>query len=211
MPDIDDIIANGHNINQDATPESLTDDEKSKFAISSANSSHYTYKLVISRSNWKAQTIADGAPVFVDGKRIEPSAPAAVWTDGPFLSEDECCSWIKRAEEEGLETGDFIFKQGYGGMERMKTGARRSSATRLVVDAAFTRCMEERLASTLPATLKDGRRLLGLRESFLLSRSGESSRLVASLPLSSSQASTCTMHFHGTMKIIESLRSFHES
>jgi hypothetical protein len=107
MHDIDKIIANRNNINQDATPESLTVDEKSKFAISPDKSGLYTYKLVISSSNWKSQVIASGSVVIVDGERVEPSAPTAVWTDGPFLSEDECAMWIKRAEEEGLETGDI--------------------------------------------------------------------------------------------------------
>ena len=78
---------------------------------------------------------------------------------------------MERAENEGLETGDFIFKQGYSGFERMKTGARRSSATKLISDPSFTRSMEERLVTSLPGILKDGRRFLGLRESFLLSRS----------------------------------------
>ena len=164
---IDKIIANGHTIDQDATPDSLLPEVRKKFALSHMTDPQYR---VILRTNWKPQAIALGVPVSVDGERSEASSAVSVWTDSPFLSLQECHSLMKRAEDEGLETGDFIFKQGYSGFERMKTGARRSSATKLIHDPSFTQNMESILANTLPSMLTDGRRLLGLRETFLLSR-----------------------------------------
>ena len=69
-------------------------------------------------------------------------SPWAVWATPTLLNPEECKQWIDRAEEKGegaLETGDFIFKTGRNGFERMKTGARRHSATRLLNDEAFAK------------------------------------------------------------------------
>ncbi|KAJ8607621.1 hypothetical protein CTAYLR_005766 [Chrysophaeum taylorii] len=59
----------------------------------------------------------------------------AVWTTPVLLSAEECESWIARAAP--LEEGDFIFKVGRNGYERMSTGGRRHSHTRLLKDEKF--------------------------------------------------------------------------
>ena len=66
-----------------------------------------------------------GGEAFAEGS--SPLSPWAVWTiTGPLLDASECAAWVARADGR-LETGDFIFKTGKGGFERMATGLRRLS------------------------------------------------------------------------------------
>jgi hypothetical protein len=162
------VIANGHYIDSDASPLSLEAAQRARFALQMS-------PRFLSRRDWSPQTLVKSAFAVVRGKTMPLSSANAVWTEGPLLSRDECSLWIQRAEAldavgAGLETGDFIFKQGSGGLEKMATGARRYSATRVIVDQDFAMMMEERMAKTLPEVLNDGRKLIGIGESFLLSR-----------------------------------------
>jgi hypothetical protein len=95
-----------------------------------------------------------------------------VWTTGRLLTPAECTAWVARAEALSLERGDFIFKTGRSGFERMATGVRRYSHTRLVDDPAFAAIIEERLHAHggVPSTLADGRAFRGVRSSFLVSK-----------------------------------------
>ena len=56
-----------------------------------------------------------------------------------------CAVWVARAEELQLETGDFVFAGGSWGLSRIHTGARRHSATRMVMDEGFAALMKTRL------------------------------------------------------------------
>jgi len=78
--------------------------------------------------------------------------------------------WVRRGEELELETGDFIFAGGSWGLSRLPTGARRHSATRMVVDAEFAALMKERLHGQVPEMLAGGRAYGGVGSSFLVSR-----------------------------------------
>ena len=66
----------------------------------------------------------------------------------PFLAllpDKRCAAWVARAEELQLETGDFVFAGGSWGLSRIHTGARRHSATRMVMDEGFAALMKTRL------------------------------------------------------------------
>ena len=56
-----------------------------------------------------------------------------------------CAAWVARAEELQLETGDFVFAGGSWGLSRIHTGARRHSATSMVMDEGFAALMKTRL------------------------------------------------------------------
>lgn len=157
------VIANGWAIDVDATPETLQDKDLSRFAlvpdeeyISVDLSDKCLHHLVPGGDAWSAKS--------------NVQSPWAVWVTPPLLSPTECDEWVRRAEEQSLETGDFIFKAGRNGFERMKTGARRYSATSLIVDQAFAKVMQERIREAVPQSLSDGRSFRGVRESFLLTR-----------------------------------------
>lgn len=93
----------------------------------------------------------------------------AVWTTGQVLSATEYLAWVKRAEELELEMGDFMFAGGSWGQARLNTGARRWSATRMVVDADFAALIKDRLKG-VPTELSDCRKHGGVGSSFLVSR-----------------------------------------
>lgn len=62
-----------------------------------------------------------------------------------LLPDKRCAAWVARAEELQLETGDFVFAGGSWGLSRIHTGARRHSATRVVMDEGFAALMKTRL------------------------------------------------------------------
>jgi len=117
--------------------------------------------------------LVPGGEGFNQDGNTDVRSPWAVWTTSPLLSAEECAQWIQRAEEIELETGDFIFKTGKKGRERMQTGARRHSATRLVIDAEFAERMRERMQEQAPLQLVDGRKFCGINPQFLVTRYAE--------------------------------------
>ena len=62
-----------------------------------------------------------------------------------LLPDKRCAAWVAQAEELQLETGDFVFAGGSWGLSRIHTGARRHSATRMVIDEGFAALMKTRL------------------------------------------------------------------
>jgi len=157
------IIANGWEIDAGATPATLQAKDHSRFALTPDD--HYRAVDLTDRC---LNHLVAGGEAWIDKSEVQ--SPWAVWATPALLSPTECCQWIQRAEHEGLETGDFIFKTGRNGFERMQTGARRHSATRLIEDKAFATLMEERIREVVPKLLADGRRFRGVRQSFLLTR-----------------------------------------
>eukprot|EP00964_Phaeocystis_antarctica_P100440 scaffold66075_cov62-Phaeocystis_antarctica.AAC.3 len=91
------------------------------------------------------QTMSQAAPIAspslgqsaawaaLAGRNFQPCFPA------------RCAAWVARAEELQLETGDFVFAGGSWGLSRIHTGARRHSATRMVMDEGFAALMKTRL------------------------------------------------------------------
>ena len=63
-----------------------------------------------------------------------------------------------------------MFAGGSWGLSRIHTGARRYSATRLVVDEEFAALVKARLADQVPLELADGRKYGSVGSSFLVSR-----------------------------------------
>lgn len=157
------IIANGWAIDAGATPATLQAKDHSRFALTPDD----RYRAVDLTDRCVNHLVA-GGEAWTDKSEVQ--SPWAVWGTPTLLSPAECCQWIQRAEREGLETGDFIFKTGRNGFERMQTGARRHSATRLIEDKAFAKLMEERIREAVPKCLADGRRFRGVRRTFLLTR-----------------------------------------
>jgi hypothetical protein len=157
-------IANGHAIDPDATAESINESTKSKFAL-------------IGEKSWSID-LSDDKPRGIVPSRCrdpeeEPLSDWAVFTTGPLLSPEECQTWIKKAEHVNLETGDFIFKTGLKGYERMKTGGRRHSSTTIIEDPHFAQRVDTLLQgpdSYVPMKLSNGMEFKGVRNTFLLSR-----------------------------------------
>jgi len=157
------IIANGWEIDTAAMPETLHNKDRSRFALSPDGS----YRFV-DLTDKTLHRLVPGGKAWTD--KADVLSPWAVWATLMLLNSTECDQWIHRAEEEALETGDFIFKVGRNGFERMKTGARRHSATRLIQDEAFAKHMEDRIRGVVPPVLADGRRFQGVKPFFLLTR-----------------------------------------
>jgi len=157
------IIANGWEIDADVTPETLHDRDRSRFALSPDDS----YRSV-DLTDKRLHNLVPGGEAWTD--RADVLSPWAVWATPMLLNPTECDRWIHRAEDEALEVGDFIFKVGRHGYQRMKTGARRHSATRLIQEEAFAKLMEDRIRGVVPPVLSDGRRFQGVKPSFLLTR-----------------------------------------
>lgn len=152
-------VANGHTLDESATPATLSIEDRSRYALAPDE----TYAAVL----------LDGAPrglvAGVESHGEPPRSPWAVWATGELLSAAECAAWRER-DVALLETGDFIFAGGSWGLSRLPTGARRFSSTRMVEDAAFAALMEARLAGQVPTRLADGRAFRGVGASFLVSR-----------------------------------------
>jgi len=152
-PIIDSTIANGFHIDPNTNAATLSKEEKARFALS---------------VNPSFRKIDLGSPRIL--------APAtALFTTSQLLTSEECDEWIKRAQTTGLETGDFIFKTGEKGYEKMTTGGRRFSSTTVVSDdeSSFNRQVYEILLKDgiVPTTLADGAEVFaGIRNNFLLSR-----------------------------------------
>jgi len=157
------IIANGWEIDENATPETLHDQDRSRFALSPDDS----YRSV-DLTDKRLHHLVPGGEAWTD--KSDALSMWAVCATPMLMNPAECEQWIHRAEEEALETGDFIFKTGRNGYERMKTGARRHSATRLIQEEGFAKIMEDRLRGMVPLALADGRRFQGVKPSFLLTR-----------------------------------------
>ena len=170
-------VANGWTLRRDAVPSTLTSDERRRFALVTDDSYripglatdrdewYKTWRGVVEGGAGWASSTADGA---------EPvRSPWAVWTTGEILSKVECTTWIQWAEDEGnLETGDFVFAGGKWGHSRVPTGARRHSATRMVVNEEFAALLTKRLSSGqgVPTKLADGREYCGVGTHFLVSK-----------------------------------------
>ena len=169
-------VANGWTMRKDAAPSTLTNDERSRFALLT-DDSYRTPGIAAGPDEWYKEWrgVAEGGAGWesstADGAETVRS-PWAVWTTGELLSAAECDTWIKWAEEEGhLETGDFVFAGGKWGHSRVHTGARRHSATRIVVDDEFAALMTRRLADQgVPKQLADGREYCGVGTNFLVTK-----------------------------------------
>jgi hypothetical protein len=112
---LDAEIANGWQIDQTVTLTALLPEDRARFALSP----DATY-----RSTSSSGGVVPGGEAFDDASpRL---SEWAVWVTGPLLDASECAAWVARANG-GLETGDFIFKTGRRGFERMATGLRRLS------------------------------------------------------------------------------------
>lgn len=163
---LDREIANGWPIDEAATPATIHPADKARFALAPDESYE---ELDVSDGEWHG--VVRGGEGLAGGVGSALS-PWAVWTTAQLLTPDECRRWIERAEAEGLEKGDFIFKTGRGRFERMATGVRRQSLTRLIEDPSFVALLEARLRSSgaVPAELADGRSFRGVRSTFLITR-----------------------------------------
>ena len=164
--DIENIISNGFAIDPLASPSSLDLNTKRKFALRS-NGCQWN----ISPQNF----LESAALVKEDSSGLKNNGidfPAAVFTTPKLLESEECMDWIQRAESINFEEGDFIFKTGKKGYDRMATGGRRNSATMVVTDLKFAQDMASKLRSSgiVPLVLNDGRKFVGVRNSFLVSR-----------------------------------------
>lgn len=163
---LDREVSNGFVIDAAATPSTLKPADKARFAIVPDS----TYReMDISDGTWHG--VVPGGEAYADGVRAALS-PWCVWVTAQLLSPAECKAWIERANAEGLERGDFIFKTGKGGFERMPTGVRRLSLTRLIEDRDFAAVIARRLheSGRVPEKLADGRSFRGVRSSFLISK-----------------------------------------
>ena len=150
---IDDVIANGFLIDKSATHLNLDSAQREKFALLAGGD----YK-VINKDNFKVNEV-----LLCNGN-------SSIWTTPQLLSSDECQEWIKRAEAIQFEEGDFIFKTGKDGYERMETGGRRSSSTMVVTDLEFASKTKAILLGHIPDVLSDGRKFVAIRDSFLVSK-----------------------------------------
>ena len=153
IENIDLVIANGFIIDKTADRFSLDPLQRQNYALRAKND----YR-VIDRSNFQPNEVL-----------LSAKGPA-VWTTSQLLSRTECQQWIQRAENINFDEGDFIFKTGKNGYERMETGGRRSSATMVMNDQTFASEMVAKLKGHIPEILGDKRKFTGIRESFLISK-----------------------------------------
>ena len=104
MDDIDAIISNGFIIDKTANHLNLGPEDRQKYALSPQNG----YRC-IDKTNFKPneQLLCDTA--------------FSVFTSPQLLTCEECRDWIDRAEAAKFDEGDFIFKTGKSGHERMET------------------------------------------------------------------------------------------
>ena len=82
---------------------------------------------------------------FTQPRTIIPAWAALAGRTFQLSVSTRCAAWVARAEELQLETGDFVFAGGSWGLSRIHTGARRHSATRMVMDEGFAALMKTRL------------------------------------------------------------------
>lgn len=153
IEDTEVVIANGFIIDKLANRFNLDNIQRQNYALRPKND----YR-VIDRSNFQPNEV------------LLSAAGHAIWTTSQLLSRDECQQWIQRAEEIRFDEGDFIFKTGKNGYERMETGGRRSSATMVMNDQSFALKMITALKGHIPETVSDKRKFTGIRESFLISK-----------------------------------------
>ena len=151
---MEEVIANGFLIDKNATHLNLDPSQRQKYALVPKDD----YRT-IDREIFKPGEIL-----------VEVAGSRSVWTTPQLLTSDECEYWIKKAEAIHFDEGDFIFKTGKNGMERMETGGRRSSATMVVQDPSFSSRMKAILVDHIPEVLCDGRKFIGIRDSFLVSK-----------------------------------------
>ncbi|KAG8464013.1 hypothetical protein KFE25_000181 [Diacronema lutheri] len=158
-------IANGWEIDAAVTASTLRAEDRARFALGEPDAAYR--QVDVSDCAWHG--IVPGSEAY---PARPPLSPWAVWTTARLLTLAECRRWIERADSMRLERGDFIFKTGRGGFERMPTGMRRLSQTCLVEDADFAALIEGRLYSAggVPETLSDGRSFRGVRPSFLVTK-----------------------------------------
>jgi hypothetical protein len=167
--DADEAIANGHVIDQEATALTLDDTVRSKYAIVPNGDTFPTVHL--DRTS-PPQGICPGRQSTLPNQQPLLS-PWAVFSTGPLLTVEECQAWIQKANDLELETGDFIFKTGAKGYERMKTGGRRFSSTTIVQDTVFAQkaaAILRRPDSLVPLVLGNGKVFRGVRSRFLVSK-----------------------------------------
>ena len=157
------LIRNGFVIDENATPSSLSTETRQKFAL------RVSHEKIIGRNNFPNDQI-----LLSNSKDAATDAAnnVGVFTTPPLLTRQECRDVIQLGESLGLEQGDFIYVTGKKQYERMATGGRRSSSTILVVDPAMTTKLTKALnhCQVLPKVLNDGRKFVGARNSFLISR-----------------------------------------
>lgn len=165
-------VANGWNLRPEASPSTLSEAERARFAIS-PNETYRKLEIEIdvsSSSKSKSwQGIVPGGEAWTNGEEVR--SPWAVWTTGSILSPSECDEWIRRGQTLEFETGDFIFAgNSKQELSRLPTGARRHSATRLVEDPGFARDLGSRLQGLIPPEILGGRKYAAIGDSFLVSR-----------------------------------------
>ena len=152
---IDAVISNGFIIDKTANHLNLGPHDREKYALSPQKG----YRC-IDKTNFKPN------------QELLPDTVSSVFTSPQLLTHEECRQWIDRAEAAKFDEGDFIFKTGKSGHERMETGGRRSSATMLVNDQSFSLKMTANLKGSIPEVLSDGRKFVGIRDTFLVSKYG---------------------------------------
>ena len=162
----EEIIRNGFTVDAAATPASIDAETRARYALERDAG----YRVIDAEALHNGVNLVPGGEGFIQDGAREVRSPWAVWTTSPLLTAKECSEWVQRAEELELETADFIFKTGKKGLERMPTGARRYSATRLVIDAKFAERMKERMQEQVPPQLADGRKFCGVNSQFLVTR-----------------------------------------
>ena len=157
------LIRNGFLIDEKATPSSLSTETRQKFAL------RVNQEKIIGRHNFPHDQI-----LMLNSKDAASDAAnnVGVFTTPPLLTRQECQDVIQLGESLGLEQGDFIYVTGKKQYERMSTGGRRFSSTILVVDPMLTKKLTNALnqCQVLPKVLNDGRKFVGARNSFLISR-----------------------------------------
>ena len=166
-------VANGWKLRSEAVPSSLVEAERRAFALVT-DASYLQLDNVPEEwyDEWHGIVAGGAAWGPGDGEYVSEyvRSPWAVWTTRALLSATECATWVARAEELQLESGDFVFAGGSWGLARLHTGARRHSATRMLMDGDFAALMKGRLAGQVPGALADGRQYGGVGSSFLVSR-----------------------------------------
>jgi hypothetical protein len=166
--DDDEAIANGHVIDQEATALTLDVTVRSKYAIVPDG---VAFPTVHFERSSPPQGLCPGRQSRLPNQPL--LSPWAVFSTGPLLTVEECQAWIQKANDLELETGDFIFKTGAKGYERMKTGGRRFSSTTVVHDTVFAVQAEavlRRPESLVPTVLSNGKVFTGVRSRFLVSK-----------------------------------------
>ena len=91
------------------------------------------------------QTMSQAAPIASPSLGQSAAWAALAGRTFQLSFSTRCAAWVARAEELQLETGDFVFAGGSWGLSRIHTGARRHSATRMVMDEGFAALMKTRL------------------------------------------------------------------